>query len=203
MRLDLAVVLFITYLPLPVGVLLGTVAGYFGGWVDMVVSRLADVMIAFPFLVLVMAVIAITGPGLPGVLIGVPLAGWALYARLARSEMLVLREQQFMLATRALGYSNLRAIVVHALPNLLRASLVYSTLDIIVNLLLLASLSYLGLGVQPPTAELGTIIAGGQAYLLDAWWIATLPGLVLVVLGVGIGLIGDGLADGDALGRFR
>jgi peptide/nickel transport system permease protein len=110
--------------------------------------------------------------------------------------MLVLREQPFMLATTALGYTRARSILRHAVPNLMRTALIYSTLDMVVNLLLLASLSYLGLGKQPPGAELGTIIAGGQPYLLSAWWIATLPGLVLVVFGVGVGLIGDGLSDG-------
>jgi peptide/nickel transport system permease protein len=196
LRIDLAIVLLITYVPLPIGVLLGAVAGSFGGKIDAVIARLADVMLAFPFFVLVIAIIAIVGPGLTGVLIGVPLAAWALYARLARSEMLVLREQPFMLATTALGYSRTRAILRHAVPNLMRTALIYSTLDMVVNLLLLSSLSYLGLGMQPPGAELGTIIAGGQPYLLSAWWIATLPGLILVVFGVGVGLIGDGLSDG-------
>jgi len=196
LRLDLAVVLFVTYVPLPIGVLLGSIAGYFGRGVDSVMARTADVMLAFPFFVLVIAIIAITGPGLKGVLIGVPIAGWALYFRLARSEMLVLREQPFMLATTGLGYSRTRSILRHAVPNLWRTALIYSTLDMVVNLLLLASLGYLGLGAQPPDAELGSIIAGGQPYLLSAWWIATLPGLILVAFGVGVGLIGDGLSDG-------
>ncbi|HEY4277155.1 MAG TPA: ABC transporter permease [Conexibacter sp.] len=200
MRVDLGIVLLVTYVPMPLGVLIGAVAGYFGGIVDTVVSRVADTMIAFPFIVLVIAIIAIVGPGLTGVLIGVPIAAWALYARLARSEMLVMREQQFMLATTALGYTKRRAILRHAVPNLMRSSLIYSTVDLVVNLLLLAGLSYLGLGQQPPGAELGTIIAGGQAYLLSAWWIATLPGLVLVAFGVGVGLIGDGLSDGRMRG---
>jgi peptide/nickel transport system permease protein len=200
LRIDLAVVLFITYVPLPIGVLMGAIAGYFGGKVDMVISRIIDITIAFPFIVLVIAIVAIVGPGLTGILIGVPIVAWALYARLARSEMLVLREQPFMLATTALGYTRRRAILRHAVPNLMRSSLIYSTVDLVVNLLLLAGLSYLGLGMQPPNAELGTIIAEGQANLLNAWWITTLPGLVLVVFGVGVGLIGDGLSDGELRG---
>ena len=196
LRLDLAIVLFVTYVPLPIGVLVGAIAGYFGGVLDAVVSRIIDVMIAFPFIVLVIAVIAIVGPGVEGVLIGVPIVAWALYARLARSEMLVLREQPFMLATTALGYSRPRAILRHAVPNLMRSSLIYSTLDMVVNLLLLAGLAYLGLGAQPPNAELGSIIADGQSTLLSAWWVATLPGLVVVLFGVGAGLLGDGLSDG-------
>jgi len=200
LRLDLAIVLFVTYIPLPIGVLVGAVAGYFGGKADTVVSRITDVLIAFPFIVLVIAVIAIVGPGVKGVLIGVPIVAWALYARLARAEMLVLREQPFMLATTALGYSRSRAIFRHALPNLMRSSLIYSTLDMVANLLLLAGLAYLGLGAQPPNAELGSIIADGQATLLTSWWVATLPGLVVVLFGLGAGLLGDGLSDGRLRG---
>jgi peptide/nickel transport system permease protein len=196
LRVDLAIVVFVTYVPLPIGVLVGAIAGYYGGWVDAVISRVTDVMIAFPFFVLVIGVIAIVGPGVKGMLIGVPIAAWALYARLARSEMLVLREQQFMLATTALGYSKRRAILRHAVPNLLRSALVYSTIDMVVNLLLLASLAYLGLGAQPPNAELGSIINEGQSQLLSAWWVTTLPGLVVVLFGIGAGLVGDGLSDG-------
>lgn len=195
LRLDLLLVLLVTYVPLPFAVLVGALAGYFGGWVDMIVSRLADVMIAFPFIILVIAVVTIVGPGVEGFLIGVPLAAWALYARLARSEMLVVREQPYMMATTALGYSKTRAILKHGLPNVARPCLVYSTIDLVGNLILLAGLSYLGFGVQPPTAELGGIIADGQSYLFTAWWIATLPGLVLVLFGVGVGLIGEGLSD--------
>jgi peptide/nickel transport system permease protein len=203
LRLDLAVVLVVTYPPLVVGVLIGAVAGFFGGLVDAVIARVVDTMIAFPFLILVIAVIAIVGPGIKGVLIGVPIVAWALYARLARSEMLVLREQPFMLACTALGYSKRRAILRHALPNLLRSSLIYSTLDMVVNLLLLASLAYLGLGAQPPNAELGSIIADGQNTLLSAWWVATLPGLVVVLFGIGAGLLGDGISDGQLRGRLQ
>ena len=203
LRIDLVVVVAVTYLPLPVGVLVGAVAGYFGGFVDTVLSRLTDVMIAFPFLVLVVAVVAIVGPGLTGILIGIPLVSWALYARLARAEMLVLREQPFMLATISLGYTRRRAVLRHAVPNLMRVALVYSTVDMVANLLVIAGLAYLGFGVQPPSAELGSIIASGESSLLTAWWVSTMPGLVLVLFGVSVGLIGDGLADGRMRGVRR
>jgi peptide/nickel transport system permease protein len=199
LRLDLGVMLFVTFVPLPIGVLLGAIAGYYGGWIDAAISRVADTLIAFPFLILVMAVVAIVGPGLKGVMIGIPLAGWALYARMARAEMLVVREQNYMLATRTLGYTEWRSIFRHAVPIILRTSLAYSTVDMIVNLLLISGLSYLGLGQQPPEPELGAVIADGQAHLLNAWWIATFPGLTLVALGIGIGLVGDGLSDRDLL----
>ena len=143
--------------------------------------------------------IAIVGPGLLGVYIGITVVGWALYARLTRAEVLVVKEQQFVLAASSLGYSNARVMLRHILPNVLRPNLVFSTLDIVLNILVLASLSFLGLGVQPPTAEWGLMVADGQTFLLTAWWISTLPGFVIVLSGVGFSLIGDGLAD--RLGR--
>lgn len=203
LRIDLLVVVAVTYVPLPVGVLAGAVAGYFGGWVDTGVARFTDVMIAFPFLVLVIAVVAIVGPGLTGILIGIPIVSWALYARLSRAEMLVLRDQPFMLATTSLGYTRRRAVLRHAVPNLLRVALVYSTVDMVANLLVIAGLAYLGFGVQPPSAELGSIIADGESSLLTAWWVSTMPGLVLVLFGVSVGLIGDGLSDGRVQGAQR
>ena len=201
-QLDLRVIFLITYVPLVIGILIGAFAGYYGGWLDSLAMRLVDVAIALPFLVLVIAIVAIVGAGLTGVYIGVLVVGWALYARLTRGEMLVLREQDFMLAARGLGYSTARIIFRHAMPNLLRSNIVFSAADLVLNLLLLASLSYLGLGVQAPTAELGSMVAEGQKVLLQAWWVATLPGLVIVVLGASFSMIGDGLAD--RLGRqFR
>ena len=197
LRVDLLVVAVITYLGLIVGVTLGTISGYVGGWFDAVIGRVADTVIAFPFIVLVLAVVAIVGPGLKGVGIGIIIVGWALYFRLSRSEMLVMREQPFIMATKALGYSHLRAIFRHALPNLIRTSLVYSTVDVVVNMLVIAGLSYLGLGQQAPGADLGSIVASGQSYLLSAWWITTIPGVVLMLFGIGVSLIGDGITRGD------
>ena len=194
-RIDLTVGLITTYVPLVLGVLLGLVAGYRGGWLETVVMRAVDVVVAFPFIVLVIAVIAIVGPGLLGVYIGITVVGWALYARLTRAEVLVLKEQQFVLAGKSLGYSGSRVMFRHVLPNVIRPNLVFSTLDIVLNILVLASLSVLGLGVQPPTAEWGLMVSEGQTFLLTAWWISTMPGLVIVLAGVGFSLMGDGLAD--------
>jgi peptide/nickel transport system permease protein len=194
-RLDLLVVLIITYIPMIVGMVIGALAGYYRGWVDGVTVRLIDAFIAFPFMVLVIAVVAIMGPGLSGVYIGVLAVGWTLYARLTRGEMLVLREQQFILAARSLGYSTGRIILRHAMPNLIRSNLVFSMADIVLNLLLLAGLSYLGLGVQAPTPELGAMVAEGQQVLLQAWWVTTLPGAVIVLLGSGFSMVGDAVAD--------
>jgi peptide/nickel transport system permease protein len=201
-RIDLQIGLITTYVPLVVGMLLGALAGYFGGWVDTLIMRVVDVVIAFPFLVLVIAILAVVGPGLTGVYVAVIAVAWSMYARLTRAEMLVLREQQFMLAAEALGLSRSRIILRHALPNLLRPNVVFSMADFVLNILLVASLSFLGLGVQPPTPEWGAMVAEGQSFLLNGWWIATLPGMVIVVVGIALSLIGDGL--GERLGeRFR
>jgi peptide/nickel transport system permease protein len=194
-RIDLQIGFITTYVPLTYGVVLGAVAGYFGGWVDTLTMRLVDVVIAFPFLVLVIAILAVVGPGVTGLYIAVLAVAWSMYARLTRAEMLVLREQQFMLAGEALGYSRKRIIFRHAIPNLLRPNIVFSMADFVLNILLVAALSFLGLGVRPPQAEWGAMVADGQNFLLNAWWITTIPGAVIVVVGIGLSLIGDGLAE--------
>jgi peptide/nickel transport system permease protein len=193
--LDLRVAITVTGISVLLGLVLGAIAGFFGGAADSIMMRLADFVLAFPFLVLILAVVAIFGPGLKGLYVGVPLVGWALYARLTRAEMLVVREREYVLAARTLGYSTPRVLLRHALPNVWRPAFVFSTADVVLTIWLLATLSYLGLGVQPPTAEWGGIIADGQGYLLNAWWIATLPGLVVVVVGIGFSLVGDALAE--------
>jgi peptide/nickel transport system permease protein len=194
-RVDLVFGVVTTYIPLVVGMVVGALAGYYRGWLEAVVLWFVDLTIALPFLVLVLAIVAIVGPGLTGVYIGIITVSWPLYARLTRAEMLVLREQQFILAARTLGYSTRRILLRHALPNLVRPNLVFSMADIVLNILALAALSFLGLGAQPPRPELGAIVAGGQAYLLTAWWITTLSGLVIVALGAAFSIVGDALAD--------
>jgi peptide/nickel transport system permease protein len=196
-RVDLIVVSVVTLVGLTIGTLVGTVAGYFGGWPDIIITRIVDTAIAVPFLVVVLAVVAVLGVGLYGVSLGIILVGWSVYARLARSEMRALREQEFILASRALGYRDARIIWRHVLPNVVQPGLTYATIDFVSNLVALAAMSYLGFGAQPPTADLGSIIASGQAYLLTAWWISTLPALLLAALGIGIGLVGDGLTGSE------
>ena len=198
-RIDLTFAFVTTIVPFALGVLLGGWVGYRGGWADTVVNRLVDVVVAFPFIVLILAIVAITGPGLKGAYIGVFAVGWALYARLTRGEMLVEREKEYVLAARTLGYSTSRIVLRHALPNVLRASIVFSMADIVLNILLLSSLSYLGLGAIPPTPEWGALVADGKDVILASWWVATMPGLVIVLVGIGFSLIGDGIAD--RLGR--
>jgi peptide/nickel transport system permease protein len=192
---DLRVGLIATYVPVLIGLFVGGLAGYVGGRLGGAIMRVVEFLQAFPFLILVMLVITISGPGMTGIYIGLILAGIPTYVRLTRGEMLVLREQQFIMAAQTLGLSRRRIILRHALPHLLRPNFVYSISDVLNNMLALAALSYLGLGVQPPTAEWGALIADGQTYLLTAWWITTLPGLFVVLVGLGISLTGEALAE--------
>lgn len=194
-KLDLPVALSVTAISVTVGITLGVVAGFFGRAVDSVIMRAADLVLAFPFLVLVLAISAICGTGLKGYYIGVPLVGWAVYARLTRAEMLVVREKEYMQAARTLGYSRLRMVLRHAAPNVWKPAATYSMSDAVLNIALLATLSYLGVGVQPPTPEWGAIIADGQPYLFQAWWISTLPGFALVLVGICLAMMGDAVAD--------
>jgi peptide/nickel transport system permease protein len=193
--LDMEVGLITTIVPVAIGMLLGMVGGYFGGWIDAVIMRVVDALLAFPFIVLVIAFVTIFGVGLTGVYVGLTVGSIPFFARLTRGEMLVLREQQFMMAARTLGYSSRRTVFKHALPHLIRPNLVFAPSNVLGNVLTLAALSYLGLGAQPPTPEWGAIIASGQSYLLTAWWISTLPGLFVVIVGIGFSLAGDGLAE--------
>jgi peptide/nickel transport system permease protein len=194
LSLDLRVAVEVTGISVVVGVTVGAIAGFVGGVTEALIMRLADVVLAFPFMVLVIAIIGVVGTGLSGVYIGVPLAGWALYARLTRAEMLSIRERDFVNAAVTLGYSPRRTLIRHALPNVVQPAVVYSTIDVVMNIVLLASLSYLGLGVQPPTPEIGSIISDGQQYIQTAWWLTVLPGAVLAILGLGFALVGDALA---------
>jgi peptide/nickel transport system permease protein len=202
-RTDLLVVLAVTAIGFTVGTLLGTTAGYYGRWADAVISRVGETAVAFPFLVVILTVVAIMGVGTFSVCVGIVLVDWAFYARLARTEMLALREREFVLASLALGYTTRRILLRHVLPNAVQPGLIYATMDSVSSLVALAAMSYLGFGAQPPAADLGSIIASGQPFLLSAWWICTLPALVLVALGIGVGLIGDGLTgrEYDVEGR--
>ena len=199
--LDLSFGLFVTAVGVTVGVTIGSVAGYFGGRFEGVVMRITDAVVAFPFMVFILAIVAVVGPGIAGLVIALVSVGWALYARLSRAEMLVLRETQFIQAAQTLGFSSKRVVLRHAIPNLLRPIAVFSCSDVVFNILAIAGLSFLGLGVRPPTPEWGAIIASGQGYVLSAWWISALPGVVVVIIGLGFVLVGDAL--GERLGVTR
>ncbi|MGO4127176.1 ABC transporter permease [Inquilinus sp. YAF38] len=194
-RLDLMMGVFGVLIPFILGTAVGCVSGYFGGWVDIVVMRVVDIVIAFPFLVLMLAIMAILGPGLGSFFIAMALVGWVSYARLVRAQVLVLKASDFVTAARSLGYGHLRIMARHILPNALVSSLVFSMSDVVLTMLLGASISYLGLGVQPPTAEWGVMVAESQNFIIRAWWIAAFPGGALAVIALGFSLLGDGLGE--------
>jgi len=193
-RIDMMVGFIITFVPMIYGVAIGALAGYFGGVLDAVLMRLLDTAIAFPFLVLIIVVIAILGPGVHSIYIAVFLVAWTMYARLARAEMLVERSKDYMLAAKTLGYPTSRIIFRHALPNIIGSSVVFSMADFVLNILLLSGLSFLGLGIQPPEPEWGAMVAEGRDFIFENWWICTLPGVAIVIAGTALSLIGDGLA---------
>ena len=193
-RVDLTIGVITTYVPMTYGVVLGAFCGYIGGKFDMIVMRILDVAMAFPFLVLIIVILAILGPGVQNIYISVFLVAWTMYARLARAEMLVERGKDYVLAAQVLGYPRSRIVFRHALPNVMNSSIVFSMSDFVLNILLVSGLSFLGLGIQPPIPEWGSMIAEGKEFMLQAWWVCTLPGLAIVITGTALSLIGDGLA---------
>lgn len=194
-RVDLQIAVLGVIFPFVIGTTIGTVAGYFGGVVDAVFMRIVDVVLAFPYLVLIIAIIAILGPGLKSFYIALALVGWVSYARLIRAQILVLKTADFVLAARSLGYSHRRIMFRHLLPNALVGSIVFSMSDTVLVLLGGASISFLGLGVQPPTAEWGIMVSEGQGFITRAWWMPTFPGLAILALSFGFSLVADGLGE--------
>jgi len=194
-RLDLAMGLLALVTPFVIGCLIGLISGYFGGIVDILLMRLLDVTMSFPFFVLVIAIISVLGPGLASFFIAVALVAWVSYARLVRSRVLILKHADFVLAARSLGYGHLRVMLRHILPNAVLPAIVFLMSDVVITILLGSSLSYLGMGVQPPTPEWGVMIAEGQNFLASAWWICFFPGLAIVFVALGFSLLADGLAE--------
>ncbi|ADM97654.1 ABC transporter, permease component [Dickeya dadantii 3937] len=194
-RIDLQISLLGVVFPFCIGTLLGALSGYLGGLTDTLVMRVIDVVLAFPFLVLMLAIIAVLGPGLLSFYIAMTMVGWVSYARLVRAQVLTLRQRDYILAARSLGYSHWRVLFIHLLPNALTSSLVFAMSDCVLVLLSGAAISYLGLGVQPPLAEWGVMVAEGQSFITTAWWMTTFPGLAIVLLAMGFSLLADGLGE--------
>lgn len=194
-RVDLQMGVIGVLLPFLIGTVIGSIAGFTGRWVDAFLMRVVDVVLAFPFLVLLMAIIAILGPGLISFFIALSLVGWVSYARLVRAQVLVLKTSDFVTAARSLGFGRMRILFRHILPNCIAGSIVFSMSDVVLTVLAGSAISYLGLGVQPPTAEWGVMIKEGQNFISTAWWMTTFPGLAIVLLALGFSLLADGLAE--------
>lgn len=194
-RVDFLIGIVLVGVALVVGTMVGMVSAWLGGVTDAIVQRLVDIGFAFPFLVLVISVVGLRGPGLSSLFIAVSFVAWIFYARLVRSEVLVLKTSNYMLAARTSGFSTARVLVFHLLPNIVNQVLLYATSDFVYAVLLGASVSYLGLGVQPPTPEWGAMVQAGQNFVATQWWISFFPGLAIVLMGLAFALIGDSLAD--------
>jgi peptide/nickel transport system permease protein len=177
------------------GVVVGLVSGYFGGWVDSVFMRVVDAWLAFPFLLMAIAIVAILGPGLKNIVIALAITGWVVHARLVRGETLSLREREFVLSARGLGASRPAIMVQHILPNILAPILVVATLELGVVIVTEASLSFLGLGADASQSSWGQTLADGRAYITQAWWLVTLPGLAIFVVVLAVNVLGDGIRD--------
>jgi peptide/nickel transport system permease protein len=177
------------------GVAAGVAAGFYGGLVDEVLMRLADLRLALPFVLLVIAVIAVFGPSLFNVIVVLSLTGWVLYARVIRAEVLAIREREFILAARAMGATDGRLMLRHILPNTIASAIVIASLELANMILVESFLSFLGLGVQPPVPSWGNMLGEGRDYLMTHSWLATLPGLAISVTSVSINLLGDWLRD--------
>lgn len=192
-RLSLLVVLVAAAIGAVIGVALGMIAGYAGGWVDALIMRLIDIQLAVPFILLILLVIALMGASLTNIIVIMGCTSWAIYARVARAKTLEIRELEYIQAVRAMGFSPLRVLLRHILPNLLTPLIVLLTLDIPRLIVLEASVGFLGMGIQPPTPTLGNLIGEGRSYMLLSQWLVLYPGLVIAALVIGCNLLGDAL----------
>ncbi|QZY97602.1 ABC transporter permease [Pantoea dispersa] len=192
-RLSLLVVVLSALTGALLGTALGMIAGYAGGWVDALIMRLIDIQLAVPFILLILLVIALMGASLTNIIIIMGGTSWAIYARVARAKTLELRELEFVQAVRAMGFSPIRVLVRHILPNLFTPLIVLLTLDIPRLIVLEASVGFLGMGIQPPTPTLGNLIGEGRSYMLLSQWLVLYPGLVIAALVIGCNLLGDAL----------
>lgn len=194
-RVSLTIALLVAAISTPIGMLIGVLSGYLGGVVDEILMRLADIFLAFPRLILAIAFAAALGPGVENAIIAIAVAHWPSYARLARAETLNVKNNEYIQAMRVLGVGKLRIMAGHIAPMCLSSIIVRMSLDMGTIILTAAGLSFLGLGAQPPMPEWGLMVADGRQFLVDQWWVSTLPGLAILVVVMGFNLLGDGIRD--------
>jgi peptide/nickel transport system permease protein len=194
-RSDLLIGFLAVLCPFCLGTLLGSLAGYYGGIVDTIVMRIVDVVVAFPFLVLVIALVFVMGAGGRSIVIAITAVGWVSYARIVRGEILVQKRLDYVLAARAAGLSDARIMGRHLLPNVITQAIVFSMSDIVLSILAIVTLGYLGIGIPPPTADWGSMISDGESLITTQWQLTAFPGIAVMLTGLGLSLLGDGLAD--------
>ncbi len=194
-RTDLRIAIVALVFPSLFGVLVGTVAGYFGGWFDTRVLRLVDVVVAFPFYVLIIALVFVVGPGERGIYTALALVGWVSYARITRNATAVIAEQDWVAAARQAGLPRSRVVLRHVLPHTATQAVVLLASDVVVVIVAVITLGYLGLGIAPPTPDWGTMIFENRSFITSKWWLPALPGFAVVLTGFGFSLLADGIAD--------
>ncbi|TGQ78678.1 ABC transporter permease [bacterium M00.F.Ca.ET.141.01.1.1] len=194
-RWTLYVVVLVAIIAAPIGLLVGTVAGYAGGWTDAILMRVTDIFLAFPKLVLALAFVAALGPGIENAVLAIAITSWPPYARIARAETLTVRNSDYIKAVQLMGASPFRIVLRHIMPLCISSLIIRVTLDMAGIILTAAGLGFLGLGAQPPLPEWGTMIASGRRFILDQWWVAGAPGFAILIVSLGFNLLGDGLRD--------
>ena len=194
-RVEVWIIFIVSIISVMIGLVVGITAGYFGGAVDEILMRITDMFLAFPRLILAMALTAALGPNLTNTMIAIALVDWTIYARLGRAEAMKVKSQPYIEAIRAIGANDLRIIVFHVLPMSISPVIVQLTLRMGTIILTAAGLGFLGLGAQPPTPEWGAIVSDGRSYLVDQWWITTFPGIAIAIVVLGFNLLGDGIRD--------
>ena len=194
-RTDLRVAFLAVLFPFTIGTLIGLLSGYYGRWVDTLTNWLVNIVVAFPFYVLIIALVFVLGAGTRSIYIAITIVGWVSYTRIVRGEVLVAKRRDYVLAAKSGGLKDRRIIFRHLLPNVITQAIVFSMSDIVLDILAIVTLGFLGLGVQPPTPDWGRMIADGQPYLTTHWELSTIPGIAVVVTALGLSLLADGLAD--------
>jgi peptide/nickel transport system permease protein len=194
-RITLLIVLLVAVLAAPLGLIVGAVSGYFGGWVDRVLMGITDIFLSMPKLILALAFVAALGPGIQNAIIAIAIATWPGYARISRAETLTIRNSEYIAAIELQGASALRVIGLHILPLCTSSMIIRVTLDMAGIILTAAGLGFIGLGAQPPLPEWGAMISRGRSFILDQWWVATMPGFAIVIVSLGFCFLGDGLRD--------
>ena len=194
-RITLMIVALVAVISAPMGLLIGAIAGYFGGWTDRILMGVTDVFLSMPKLILALAFVAALGPGIENAIIAIAITAWPAYARIARAETMTFRNSEFISAMRLLGASHARIITGHVLPLCTSSMIVRVTLDMAGIILTAAGLGFLGLGAQPPLPEWGAMISRGRTFILDQWWVATMPGFAIILVSLGFCFLGDGLRD--------
>ncbi|MBU1304311.1 MAG: ABC transporter permease [Alphaproteobacteria bacterium] len=194
-QITLTIVGLVALISAPLGLLLGAVAGYFGGWTDRVLMGITDIFLSMPKLILALAFVAALGPGINNAIIAIAITSWPAYARIARAETLTIRNSEFIAAVQMQGASPLRVIVGHVLPLCTSSMIIRVTLDMAGVILTAAGLGFIGLGAQPPLPEWGAMISRGRTFILDQWWVATMPGFAIIIVSLGFCFLGDGLRD--------